>query len=86
MNKQVQNCPLCGSKEYTYGKEHARCSGNLDHFCVFTIGRFTTELWNRIRIAPDDKEVIIDYGVDQDLCTERKDWMNPNYQKEQEDV
>lgn len=68
MTKQVQNCPLCGSKGDSYKGAFGvmvRCSNNdLPDRCVIYEAHFNLETWNRIRIAPDD-EIINTVDIDE---------------------
>lgn len=89
---KIQNCPLCGSEpllgKYSSnpgGTKYASCS-NED--CeMWIVPMILPDLWNRIRIAPDDKEVKLYEHKIGSVPVEAPvlgDWMNPNYPKEAE--
>jgi len=79
---KAQNCPLCGlkAKMIKEWKNTCRCPGTN---CYLAIIRYPIDTWNRIRIAPDDKEVEDNDG-DYYLggMTDAEDWMNPKFEKQ----
>ena len=86
---KAQNCPSCKKEPYTKNI-FVRCENKK---CLMkTLDWFVIDFWNRIRIAPDDRNVMCmamdaEYGnfyehderFEEGWLVEKADWMNPRY-------
>ncbi len=80
---KAQRCPLCGNgSQELYGEKY-RC---FSPSCYLGGSGMLLETWNRIRIAPDDKEVPSwqDETDFNDFHCVEEEWMNPQYPREAE--
>ena len=91
----IANCPLCGSEatlmKYSSDPEGTKYVSCSNEDCeMWIVPMILPDLWNRLRIAPDDKDVAIhaqkvSYFHLNPIPKDRvffKKWMNPNYPKE----
>lgn len=89
---KAQNCPLCGNKAEWKTENFLGCSDkkNKMYNCSFSYAQFSEVVWNKIRIAPDGKDVMT-FPVREKDCLYINDtpkavweanWMNPHYPRE----
>jgi len=81
---KIQNCilcPECGS-EIHFGKDGFNNCPKLN--CELNGAMLSREFWGRVRIAPNDKDVVNAFiGHEEHGITEHQPWMNPRYPDEE---
>ena len=83
----LQNCPKCGANPFEITPGLCHCGNQKDGMwnCKLAYLAFTYEEWNRLRFAPNDKDVIKTFiGNEENSITEWQEWMNPVITREKE--
>lgn len=82
---KVQNCPNCGKEPSEYVPGSLAISCKTDD-CILGLKSFLKEDWNRIRISPDDKDIVRYDQEDEEMNKDKQGnycefeyWMNPRW-------